>query len=584
MPSKRKDYGLGGVSTRKKPRKNPEDSESDEGYVLSSDDSGEYSVNYTENGTKRADSEARRAWSYVCEIAGCGQRFNRPCRLEAHMRSHTKQRPYVCPHDGCDKDFPRKDHLQRHLKNAHAEPDRDFACDWPGCTKTFTSNGRLQRHRDVHDSKFYCTGFPPCNEAFRKEKTLDAHIKSQHLEIKPFPCTYVDPESGERCTHGYQTEGSLRKHIIKAHEKVEHVHFCMICIPPGTEYDTIQNEGGEVISIPKQPLSFATQDELAAHSQEFHKPTCRFCGSKFKDQSNLKSHIQTVHADPASQTRYQCPRDGCESAFNRKHNLTVHIQTVHDHQFRYTCTAEAMQTSKHPDLQGWDGKNACGAPFKAKSSLDQHIRTHHLGLQNRKEMRKMAKPRKKKPQPGILTQLTGEGYDEGRDVPCLKQPCEYRFYNDRDLRRHLRSPLHKLSDSQIDELILERDAATGGQFWIGGLDHPFHDSGLLSYPDSTDPSVPQTPLHAFPGDHMSAMNYSNNLAPEHNFNVFDPQMEVDMPMFPGEDVHDDDTAAEMDKMMGLTNLPPAVEAADGLHWDMQMLTPVRQYTYQDMQG
>ena len=58
-----------------------------------SDDSTDYKVNYTDNGTLRAESEARRAWNYVCPT--CSQRFNRPCRLETHMRSHNKERPFV---------------------------------------------------------------------------------------------------------------------------------------------------------------------------------------------------------------------------------------------------------------------------------------------------------------------------------------------------------------------------------------------------------------------------------------------------------------------------------------------------------
>src|SRR5207248_2756885 len=102
---------------------------------------------------------------------------------------------------------------------------------------------------------------------------------------------------------------------------------------------------------------------------------------------------------------------GCESAFNRKSNLNVHIQSVHEQQFRFHCTTDAMAQSKHPDLKGWNGGNACGASFKAKSSLEQHVRTYHLGLQNRKATRKMAKSRRK-PQASALSLLTGVGYDE----------------------------------------------------------------------------------------------------------------------------------------------------------------------------
>lgn len=179
----------------------------------------------------------------------------------------------------------------------------------------------------------------------------------------------------------------------------------------------------------------------------------------------------------------------------------------------------------------------------------------------------------------MLTQLTGVGYEQGRDIACLVQPCEYRFFNDRDLRRHLRSPQHALADAHIDELLLERDAVAGGQFWIGGLDDDalINDPDLVSYTDSLDPSVPQTPLLPFSADHAHIMpGYPGAPNDGAEFAMFDPVFrDVDAV----EEDDDADAGAEMDKMMGLADLPPAVEAADGLQWDMQMLTPVRQYNY-----
>ncbi|KAF2132287.1 hypothetical protein P153DRAFT_311123 [Dothidotthia symphoricarpi CBS 119687] len=520
-----------------------------------SDDSGDYQVNYTDNGTLRADSEARRQWHYVCEVEGCGQRFNRPCRLEAHMRSHNKERPFACTEPGCDKNFPRKDHLQRHVKNAHNPvAARTFTCAWEGCGKSFTSNGRLQRHQDVHDSKFYCTDYPPCNHAFRTEKTLTAHVKSDHLAVKPYACTLVDAETGETCTHGYQQEAALHRHIAKAHApKPEGVpdagHFCMICIPPGTETETIQTETGETTTIPKQPLSFASADELAAHTLESHPPVCSECGQKFKNPCTLKSHFDTVHADPADQPRFPCPKPDCDNVFTRKHNLTVHIQAVHDKMMKYFCTADSQQASKHADLLAWHGENACGAAFKVKSSLDQHIRTHHLGLQNRKEARRAAKS-KKKTDPSMLTLLTGVGYEKGRDVPCLVATCEYRFYMDRDLRRHLRAA-HNMSDEDVDERIGERDALTGGQFWIGGLDDPMF--------ESVDPSMPQTPTPYFTDAGMAV---------DAQHKAVDPRLAFFDQLFVAED-------ADMDRAMGLEGLEPATDVQAGL--GMEMLYPVEQY-------
>jgi general transcription factor IIIA len=523
-----------------------------------SDDSEDYIINYTDNGTLRADSEARRQWNYVCTVDGCDQRFNRPCRLKAHVQSHNKERPFACDQPDCDKTFPRKDHLQRHLKNAHSDPavQRTFTCDWAGCGKSFTSNGRLQRHRDVHDSKFYCTGFPPCNEAFRKETALEAHVKTQHLEVKPYPCTFEDPETGDRCTSGYQTEGALQRHVHRVHSLGQDSEiFCMICAELGQAVDS-----DDMGDMTYQPLMFATPEELTAHVQKCHPPECKECGQRFKNDSNLKSHMDTVHADPSQQPRFPCPKENCDSVFNRKHNLAVHIQTVHDKQARYFCAPGALQNSKHDDLKAWNGDNACGAAFKAKSSLDQHVRTHHLGLGNRKQLRKAAKS-KKKPEPSTLSMLTGVGYEQNREVSCLVHDCEVRFYMDRDLRRHMRAT-HNIPDDDIEEMIRERDALTGGQFWIGGLDDPM---GMF---DSVEPSMPHTPAPYFNDGALPLPMHGDSLVKPMDppMNFFGQQFD-DLSLF-----HED---AEMDMAMGLGALAPATDVQEGLQWDL--LGPVEQY-------
>jgi general transcription factor IIIA len=467
------------------------------------------------------------------------------------MRSHNKERPFACSEPGCDKTFPRKDHLQRHVKNAHSDPvvERTFTCEWAGCEKSFTSKGRLQRHRDVHESKYYCTQYPPCNEAFRKEKALQAHVKSQHEEVKPYPCTFVDPETGDRCMNGYQTEGALQRHTFKVHpSEQEHGLFCMICAGPGSE--PLHSDPSDMIESPPQLVSFATQEELVAHVQEFHPPECTECGQRFKNDANLRSHFDTVHADPAQQPQYPCPKPDCTSVFNRKHNLSVHIQTVHDKEARYTCTSSALLTSKHDDLKSWTGQNACGAAFKAKSSLDQHVRTHHLGLGNRKQLRHAAKS-KKKPEASMLSMLTGVGYGKDRDVPCLITECQFRFYMDRDLRRHLRA-MHNISDPDVEEMLRERDALTGGQFWIGGLD-----DGMPMF-DSVEPSMPQTPAHGqmpLPDEQMKQMPTSF-----FDYTYHDLMLNED---------------AEMDLAMGLQSLAPGTDVQEGLGWDM--LAPVEQF-------
>jgi general transcription factor IIIA len=539
--------------------------EEEEQLGWQSDDSLDPIVDYTANGGLRANSEARRQWNYICTFPGCDQRFNRPCRLEAHMRSHNKERPFACTEPNCDKTFPRKDHLQRHIKNAHSDPavERTFTCDWKGCGKSFTSNGRLQRHKDVHDSKYYCTEFPPCSEAFRKEKALDAHIKTQHMEAKPYPCTFVDAETGDRCTNGYQTDSALQKHMHKVHAtSQEKAIFCMICAE-SKEANEFQGNSDGIDDAYVEPLSFATHEELTAHVAECHPPECKECGQRFKNDANLKAHFEAVHVEPSRQSRYACPRPGCDSTFNRKHNLTVHIQTVHDNQARYFCTPGAFQKSNHDDLKAWDGQNACGAAFKAKSSRDQHVRTTHLGLGNRKQLRKAAKSRKK-PEASTLSMLTGVGYEQTRDVACLTHDCDVRFYMDRDLRRHMRAT-HNVPDDDLEEMIRERDALTGGQFWIGGVD----DQTRMF--DSVDHSMPHTPVPYFNDGSAPQLLYGANgqMKP---MNFFGQQFD-DLSLM-NED-------AEMDMAMGLGGLAPAADVQEGLQWDL--LAPVEHFNTQEQQ-
>ncbi|XP_029659176.1 transcriptional activator GLI3-like [Formica exsecta] len=65
----------------------------------------------------------------------------------------------------CNRVFPREKSLQAHLRTHTGE--RPYSCDYPGCTKAFTQSGQLKTHQRLHtgEKPFLCTQ-PGCETRF----------------------------------------------------------------------------------------------------------------------------------------------------------------------------------------------------------------------------------------------------------------------------------------------------------------------------------------------------------------------------------------------------------------------------------
>eukprot|EP00897_Mesotaenium_endlicherianum_P008697 jgi/Mesen1/7856/ME000042S07302 len=96
--------------------------------------------------TKELPPPKKRARNtYACQV--CGAVCQKPAHLEAHLRTHTDERPFVCHISTCEARYKRQDHLNRHLLT-HQGPT--FQCTVVGCGIKCTSSSNLQRHLRRH--------------------------------------------------------------------------------------------------------------------------------------------------------------------------------------------------------------------------------------------------------------------------------------------------------------------------------------------------------------------------------------------------------------------------------------------------
>ncbi|XP_064625473.1 zinc finger protein 367-like [Lineus longissimus] len=114
-------------------------------------DDAESLLNFNlKRGRPRADSisnlivESSQSPSSIrCKI--CHRVFPREKSLQAHMRTHTGERPYICDYPGCGRAFCQSGQLKTHQRLHTGE--KPFKCSATGCESRFT---HANRHCQAH--------------------------------------------------------------------------------------------------------------------------------------------------------------------------------------------------------------------------------------------------------------------------------------------------------------------------------------------------------------------------------------------------------------------------------------------------
>ena len=262
-------------------------------------------IGENQNGHVLKKLRLSRSLVYSCHYEGCLKVYSRPCLLEEHFRSHTRERPYRCSVADCEKRFLREGHLKEHFLSHNSTNDRPHKCTYNGC----------ELHEKVHAKKpaFICNGYTPCKAEFRKHTALRKHVSSEHTHVKPFPCPV------ESCDKHFNTRAKLKSHDDRIHSNLAR-YFCSI---EGCECST---------------KGFTKWTDLQKHVKSIHAPICVTCGKECGSSSQLTAHMKT-HSFSLEEIRtYRCTIDECDWRFTRSRALKIHTAIIHEGLRPFPCT------------------------------------------------------------------------------------------------------------------------------------------------------------------------------------------------------------------------------------------------------
>lgn len=206
---------------------------------------------------------------YLCGFPACKSSFNKWTELQAHIRNDHKP---VCPYEECNgKTFSDKKNLKSHLK-LHDQRKSESTLDLIDDSNKSIRGGIVGRD-------FNCT-YDGCSKSFKSQKSLNVHINTCHLQLRPFAC--------DICKKSFGHKHLLHRHL-KVHEK-----------PQSNELTEIKNESEshlpsieDITGLKYKQRQFDCPIRKLLELNDDNNINCNFRYSRTYD---LRRHLSSAHS------------------------------------------------------------------------------------------------------------------------------------------------------------------------------------------------------------------------------------------------------------------------------------------------
>ena len=283
--------------------------------------------------------------------------------------------PQLC--DVCDKAYASPSSLMAHKKTHDLGP---LLCEV--CNKYYASTSSLITHKKTHDldHKAPCD---ICHKLFRKNY-LQKHMKActpEKPDIKEvFSCNFCDKK--------FDKINSLNRHL-QSHDSI--VKFsCDICSKDFTLKDSLTRHR-------KSAHEVKIGEEIFFVLNKKEKPYCKICDMKFKNNANLKRHMNLFHMESRNSRLVFGPNifiiEECHNNSNKEIGdmmkdciedlLGVVVQTVMKK--KLTCslcgkqndTKKALSDHKLRVHQQKEQCKHCHKKFNPGYNMNRHVKLVH---------------------------------------------------------------------------------------------------------------------------------------------------------------------------------------------------------------